>query len=222
MNFGAPLTSVNRTDYSEAPNVRGLSSRDPRLVSRQWGKAKRESTQNFSTNRTLAKVQQDLGRLKHRVIGGGTGLQFFLLVSDGGDWYNCYSFDGTNIGDSIIKVAKHQELMCILPTASPAGGASAQKIIRGVTYTYTYTPTAGVTDDGVNVVEYTRGVTGSDSSAETDYVTPCLNAGQPTASPVIPADIISALPASFSAPETLLDVQWQALADGRAWAAPKT
>jgi hypothetical protein len=142
------------------------------------------------------------------ISGAGGKVSQFQVVSDGGDYYKCYSFDGLTAGTQIIKVAKHQELRCILPTATPAGGAYATKIIRGVTYTYTYNAVASVTADGVNVVEYTRGVTGSDSSAETDYVTPCLNVG----------DIISAFQTTFAGPADLVDVAWQALADGRAWA----
>ena len=139
----------------------------------------------------------------------GGSLQDFKIVSDGGDWYNCNMFDGKNIFGGLVKVAKNQDIRCILPTATPAGGAWSSKVIRGVTYTYTYNEVAGSTTDGVNVVEYTRSVAGSDSSAETDYITPCLNVG----------DIITAFQTSFVGPATLLSVGWQALADGRAWAA---
>ncbi|MDE2099889.1 MAG: hypothetical protein KGL39_21730 [Patescibacteria group bacterium] len=139
----------------------------------------------------------------------GTAISTFVLVSDGGDWYNCYSFDGLTPGTSIVKVAKHQDIRCLQPTGTPAGGAWAQKTIRGVTYTYTYNEVAGTTDDGVDVVEYTRDVSGSDGSSETDYITPCLNVG----------DIICAFQTSFAGPASLIDVTWQALADGRAWAA---
>ena len=121
---------------------------------------------------------------------------------------NCYTWNGTAAGSSIIKVAKHQDIRCILPSETPAGGAWATKIIRGVTYNFTYTPIAGTTDDGVNVVEYSRSVVGSNSTTETDKITPCLNVG----------DIISGVSTSFNAPDTLLDVVWLALADGRAWA----
>lgn len=134
--------------------------------------------------------------------------QDFVVVSDGGDYYNCYTFDGLNTGSQFIKVAKHQDLRCILPSADPAGGAWEQKTIRGVTYDYVYNAVAGVTDDGVDVVEYTRDVTGSDASSETDEITPCLNVG----------DIITAFKTSFTGPDTLVGVTWQALADGRAWA----
>lgn len=149
------------------------------------------------------------------VIPSTSQFQTFVVVSDGGDYYNCNTFDGTNIGSTIIKVAKNQDLRCILPSADPSGGAWPQKTIRGITYTYVYTATVGFTTDGVNVLEYVRSVSGSDGSTETDNVTPCLNVG--TDENV--GDIISAFSTSFTAPETLKDVIWQALADGRAWAA---
>lgn len=160
----------------------------------------------------LQKTVAQVSKQRRKPLGGGfpaQSLQDFQIVSDGGDWYNCYSFDGVTADGGIVKVAKHQELRCILPTADPAGGAWPSKEIRGVTYAYTYNPIAGDTDDGVNVVEYTRSVVGSDVSSETDYITPCLNVG----------DIISAFQTSFAGPDTLIDVTWQALADGRAWAA---
>jgi hypothetical protein len=105
------------------------------------------------------------------------------------------------VGKQIIKVAKKQDQRCILPTAVPAGGAWATKTIRGITYTYTYNPTSGATTDGVDVIEYTRSVAGSDESTATSEVTPCLNVG----------DIITAIPCTFSAPNdpaTLRGVQW--------------
>jgi hypothetical protein len=181
-----------------------------------------KSIADFQTLQTMREAINSL--LNGKMIGGdiiysdsnvvyapGTGggkVSQFQVVSDGGDWYNCNSFDGVTAGGEIVKVAKHQELRCILPSATPAGGAYETKIIRGVTYTYTYNAVAGATADGVNVVEYTRGVTGSDSSAETDFITPCLNVG----------DIISAFQTTFASPADLVDVTWQALADGRAWA----
>ena len=45
----------------------------------------------------------------------------FVIVSDGGDWYNCNMFDAMNPSGGLIKVAKHQDIRCILPTATPAG-----------------------------------------------------------------------------------------------------
>ncbi len=219
MNSALPLTTVNRQSYNEAPNVRGLSSRDSRLVGKQWLKSRTEQVQNESVSRVLAKLKHDLTRVKHRVITPPQSIATFQVVSDGGDWYNCYTFDGMNAGTSIIKVAKNQDLLCILPTASPAGGAWESKLIRGVTYTYTYAPVNGTTLDGVNVIEYTRSVSGSDMSSETDNVTPCLNCLNDGSSPSGAGDIISAFSTTFAAPATLVGVLWQALTDGRAWAA---
>ena len=178
--------------------------------------AQRKMAQAINAMRNSRIVQGNGAGIVHHSDGNmvielpqSSAIQTFQLVSDGGDWYNCNTWDGVNAGSEIIKIAKHQDLRCISPTASPAGGAWDSKVIRGITYTYTYTAVAGITADNVNIVEYTRGVTGSDSSSETDNITPCLNIG----------DIISAFSTSFAGPDTLLDVVWQALADGRAWAA---
>ena len=150
--------------------------------------------------------------LRNPQIAGGGGVQLFVLISDGGDWYNCYTFDGVNIGTTIVKVAKTQDMRCILSTATPAGGAwpgsPSIRIVRGITYTYTYNPIAGATADGVNVIEYTRTVAGSDASSATDYPTPCINVG----------DIIEAVPASFAGPATLVGVQWMII-NSPEWAA---
>lgn len=134
----------------------------------------------------------------------------FVLVSDGGDYYNCYTWINGQAGTAIVKVAKHQDICCILPTATPAGLAWPSKVIRGVTYTYVYNPVGGVTADMVGIIEYTRGVTGSDMTATTQKITPCLNIG----------DIITADPFNFTTPATLNQVTWIARADGRAWAGP--
>lgn len=136
------------------------------------------------------------------------GPKDFQVVSDGGDWYNCNIWDGLTAGTQIVKVAKHQDIRCILPTANPAGGAWPSKNIRGITYTYIYNAVAGATTDGVNVVEYNRSVSGDDGSTGTSEITPCLNVG----------DIITADPATFKGPATLVGIVWKAQAGGRAWA----
>lgn len=169
---------------------------------------------NALLNNRIVEGSKDIGTI-HNADGNTVfelparvKFQDFVMVSDIGDAYVCYKYDGLNTGSQFIKVAKHQDLRCILPSADPAGGAWEQKTIRGVTYDYVYNAVAGVTDDGVDVVEYTRDVTGSDASSETDEITPCLNVG----------DIITAFQTSFTGPDTLVGVTWQALADGRAWA----
>ncbi len=161
------------------------------------------------------------GNMIIEIPPGGSGVSDFQVVSDGGDYYNAQLITGGVAGGAYIKVAKHQDLRCILPTDSPAGGAWASKLVRGITYTYTYVPTAGVTLDGVNVVEYVRSQTGDDASAETCYVTPCLNCLNDGSDPAGAGDIISAFQTSFDSPDTLVGVTWQAMADGRAWAAPR-
>lgn len=60
-----PVTSVNRPVYAEGSSM--ASIRDGRSVSRQWLKNKQDSTQAFSTARTMAKLAQDVQRLKHRI-----------------------------------------------------------------------------------------------------------------------------------------------------------
>jgi hypothetical protein len=123
----------------------------------------------------------------------------FKIVSDGGDYWNCKTWDGTTLGASVVKVAK--------PFKLRAGtGKIASEVIRSVTYTYTY---SAVTVGGVTGY-YTRAVSGSDGSSETDYMIP-----DPIAN-----DIIYASAFSTTTPSTLADVVWIDLnVDGRAWAA---
>lgn len=210
MEFNAPLSLRQRQKFSEGSKL--ASSRDDRNVTLLWKKIAQMQHGQSAAVQALQKTISQVSRTRRIIYGGGgtsgSAIQTFQVVSDGGDWYNCYTFDGVNVGSQIIQVAKSQDLRCILPTANPAGGAWASKTIRTITYTYSYTPSAGATSDGVNVVEYTRSVTGSDSSSATSFVTPCLNIG----------DIISAFQTSFAGPATLVGVTWQALTDGRAWA----
>ena len=109
--------------------------------------------------------------------GNATGAcQQFKIVSDGGDYWICNTWDGTTLGtinQNIIKPYK-------LRAGTNAIGAET---IRTVTYTYTYT---AVTVGGVTGY-YTRGVSGSDGSSETDYMTPDPIAG----------DIIYAMPSNI-------------------------
>lgn len=99
-------------------------------------------------------------------MGGGGGLFEFALVSDGGDYWKCKSWDGSTLGTLIQNVLKPLKLR-----AGPSGIAS--EVTRGVTYSYTY---ASVTVGGV-IANYTRGVSGSDGSSETDFVVPDSIAG---------------------------------------------
>lgn len=63
-------------------------------------------------------------------VGGGPSQ--FKIVSDGGDYWNCYAWDGYVLGSTTIKVAKQPELRC-------STGAVGSATIRSVGYTYTYT-----------------------------------------------------------------------------------
>lgn len=218
MQFNQSIPLLSRPKYAEGSKL--TSKRDDRNNSFLWKKGELNAGQIGSLSQAVQKLSREVAKQRRRIVGGGglvgVSIQQFAVVSDGGDYYNCYTFDGLTAGTTIIKVAKHLDLQCITsagPQAPvsplPLGGGWYQKLIRTITYTYTYTPTAGTTTDGVNVIEYVRGVTGSDASSETDYVTPCLNVN----------DIITGFQTSFAAPATLVGVTWQAMADGRAWAA---
>ncbi|MDR3459544.1 MAG: hypothetical protein P4N60_19110 [Verrucomicrobiae bacterium] len=119
-------------------------------------------------------------------IGGG-GAQQFKVQSDGGDYWNCKTWDGTTLGGSIVKVAKPFKLRA-------GAGAIGSETIRGVTYTYTYT---AVVVSGTTV-EYTRTASGSDESTETDYVTPA----------VLVNAIIIGIGFSTATPSTLVGVNY--------------
>lgn len=127
--------------------------------------------------------------------------QDFQLVSDGGDYYNCVAVNANGTqGGLVIKVAKHLDIRC-----GPA--AWQQKLIRGILYTYTYQPlvTNGIT------VEYTRTVASNENppAGEINYITPALQIN----------DIITAfyVAGNWQQIPSLAGIQWQALADGRAW-----
>ena len=208
MELNTPISIFDRQKFAESSRLAPF--RDDRNTPQAWKKTREMSRQNNSQIDALQLLVSKMSRQRRKPLGGGfpaPQIATFQLVSDGGDYYNCYTFDGVTAGTSVVKVAKHQDIRCILPTANPAGGAWATKTIRGVTYTYTYNPVAGTTSDGVDVIEYTRDVAGDDDSSETDYMTPCLNVG----------DIISAFSTTFAGPDTLISASWQALADGRAW-----
>ena len=108
---------------------------------------------------------------------GGNTIQLFAVVSDGGTFLNCTS------GGQNYQVIKPPKLQTTL----------AGETIRGVTYSYAYVATG--------TQYYTRNVSGSDGSSESDLVIPDYLAGN-----------------------TIIGVQignnWYDLnMDGRAWAA---
>jgi hypothetical protein len=106
------------------------------------------------------------------------GLQQFKIVSDDGDYWVCNTWDGTTQGVVNYNVVKPYKLRA-------GGNAIGSETIRTVTYTYSYT---GVYNSGSSgpYAYFTRGVSGSDGSSETDYMTP---------DPVT-SDIIYAMPVS--------------------------
>ncbi len=85
----------------------------------------------------------------------------YKIISDGGDWWNVKTWDGTTLGSIFFRAIKPYKLRA-------GANKIASEVIRTVTYTYTYT---AVTSGGVTNY-YTRAVSGSDGSAETDYVIP--------------------------------------------------
>jgi len=119
--------------------------------------------------------------------GGGGGTQQFKIVSDGGDYWICKTWDGTTLGSTNINVAKPYELRCLT-------GAIASETIDGVLFTYTYTAinVAGV------ITEYQRTATDPNGNIEINNVTP----------PVIPGKIIVANSFSTNAPSSLASVVW--------------
>jgi len=130
---------------------------------------------------------------------GSASIQQFKIVSDGGDYWNCNTWDGTTLGSTTVKVAKPYKLRC-------GTGAITSETIRSVTYTYTYN---AVTSGGVTIY-YTRGVTGSDGSAETNYMIP----------DALTNNIIYGISFSTTTPSSLSDCVWLDInADARAWAA---
>lgn len=95
-------------------------------------------------------------------IGGGV-TQFKIVASgtiDGGDYYNCNTWDGTTLGSAIIRVAKQYKMRCSTGPAS--------ETIRGSTYNYAYAVNTPYS-------EYKRTTTGAAST--TDYCTPPALAG---------------------------------------------
>lgn len=136
-----------------------------------------------------------------QAVSGNAVRQFKLVATgqkDFGDYYACNTWDGTNLGTAVVYVAKQFKMLCILPSASPAGGAITSETIRGGTYNYSYAYDA--TYD-----EYVRTTTGAAST--TDYITP----------PALAGNIIYAIPFATSAPATLANVHWIELTE-RKWA----
>jgi hypothetical protein len=118
--------------------------------------------------------------------GGASGVQQFKLVSDGGDYWVCHTWDGTTPGTVNLNVIKPYKLR-----AGP--NAIGSEVIRSVTYTYSYT---GVYLSGSSgpYAYYTRAVSGSDGSSETDYLTPDPIAGDVLYATPVTTTICSGIP----------------------------
>ncbi len=139
------------------------------------------------------------GKIAAGSSSGSASVQQFKIVSDGGDYWVCKTWDGTTLGSTNVNVAKPFKLRC-------GTGKITSELIRGVTYTYTYT---AVTVGAVTGY-YTRAVSGSDGSSETDYMIPDPRAN----------DIIYGITFTTTTPISLSAVTWLDInADGRAWAA---
>lgn len=93
--------------------------------------------------------------------GGSSGLQQFRIVSDGGDYWVAQRYIGSTLGPVTQNIIKPYKLRA-------GANAIASETILGVTYTYSYT---AVTVGSVTGY-YTRSVSGSDGSSETDYTLP--------------------------------------------------
>lgn len=142
------------------------------------------------------------------VIPKGGNVQGFQIVSDGGDYWICNTWNGTSAGSANFYIIKPFKLRC-------GSTALSAQTIRGVAYTYSYNPVY-ISGSSGPVAYYTRTVQVSGSTIETDYMIP---------DPVI-NDIIYAigcttpiLPSSAMVPGNptggqLIDIN----ADGRAWA----
>jgi len=116
---------------------------------------------------------------------GGAGIIQYKLVSDGGDFWICKTWDGTTLGSTLVNITKPFKLRA-------GAGAIQSEIIGGITFTYTYTavPVGSVTG------YYSRAVSGSDGTAETNIPIP-----MPLAN-----DIIYAAPCTLGAPFSIAAV----------------
>ena len=126
------------------------------------------------------------------VSGASGGTQQFKIVSDGGDYWICNTWDGTTQGTVNVNIVKPYKLRVGNYTTDYVHS----EVIRTVTYTYTY---SGVYISGSSgpYAYFTRAVSGSDSSSETDYMTPDPVAG----------DIIYATPCTKPVPGIPTTVQ---------------
>lgn len=66
-----------------------------------------------------------------QISGGSSGWQQFKIVSDGGDWWVCKSWDGTTLGTNPVNIFKPPKLRC-------GAMAITTETIRGVVQNYAY------------------------------------------------------------------------------------
>jgi len=111
--------------------------------------------------------------------GGGGSVTQYRIISDGGDFWMCKTWDGTTLGSTIVPVIKPWKLRS-------GAGAIASEIIDGITFTYAYTPVTV----GAVIGYYTRTVTGSDGSYELNYPDP----------PPLVNDLIDVMPCTVTNP----------------------
>ena len=71
MNFSTPLPRASQPRYAEGSAMR--SNRDADSNAKQWQKNRAVGKQNDATTRVLAKMQQDIGRIRRSRAGGGSG-----------------------------------------------------------------------------------------------------------------------------------------------------
>lgn len=125
--------------------------------------------------------------------GGGLSTQQFKVVNEQPDYWNCYIWDGTNLGTVLTAVAKPYKMRAI--------SGPVTETIRGTTYNYTYAQPGGA---GTEVVRTTTW----GASSETDYCTP----------PMLVGDVIVAEPFSTTSTTWLPNVKW--IYNSVMWAGP--
>jgi hypothetical protein len=134
-----------------------------------------------------------------RKAGASSAISQFKISDDMGDYWSCYTWDGTTLGSTFVKVAKPYKLRC-------STGAIQIEVVRGSTLYYQYSYASGI---------YTRSVFGNvnmttQSLLERDVINP---------SPLVNDIIYAASGFSTLSPSTLTDVTYLDLnVDGRAWA----
>jgi hypothetical protein len=138
---------------------------------------------------------------RHSQSGGEHAFSISLRLKDDlGDCYRCRTWDGTTEGATDVFVAKDPKLR----TSVAAGSGYNQAGSALITFAYAYTSTK----DANNITYWTRAVTGSDASTESDVVTPDLNFNDTIIAEAIPLVVLNGKNCTL-----------QAQTVGHAWAA---